>query len=298
MPTPTESYLNNPYFFPIAPESTRWQYISAITAFLVLYAFSIFIIKTNTDLMIVESANQTPGFFFVILTGMYINTQRIVPEIIAGILIYIAIIILLYSNKKYKALKNCFNAGLCFGFSILLVNEFIIFLLIIFITLLLIRSFNWREFVSLISGILCILTIVCSLIYLYGDFNAFVGTLKYPFDIKTSVGISNNTHSLYIFLPIIILSIIAIFSKFTLKTSQNTFTRNSQNIIITFLVFSIIYFISPYANKEAIVILYAPLSLLLANLFIKTRKLASYILLCSLIGCVIFLQIIQYKIFY
>lgn len=296
MPTPIESYETPSYFFPTVIESTKWKYLSAIAAFIIYYIFSLLIIKTNADLVIVESAYQSPGIFFILLTGIYINIQRVIPETLAGMLIFIAIIRIFYSYKKFNALGNCFDAGLLFGIAVLLVSKYILFFLILIIALVTIRPFKFREIISMIFGSLCVFIIVISFIFLYGDFDKFIFITTSSFT-KTFTRV-NNINNLYIFLPVIVISTIAIASKFVLNISQNIFTRKAQNVLISFLLFSLIYFTSPLSNNESVGIIYAPLSLLLSNLFIKTNKPANYSLLMGIIACIIFLQIFQYKIFY
>ncbi|MDR2010778.1 MAG: DUF6427 family protein [Bacteroidales bacterium] len=295
MPQPTESYEHYSYIFPELGESRMFQYISAVVALLVYYAFAFFIIKTNLDLSIVESAYQSPGIFYVIITGLYVNVQRILPEIFASMLLYMSVVSIFYSYKKFKAYGNCFDAGLLFGLSILLVYKFVIFLPLLIIALIIIRPFTLKELISLIMGIFCPLVIAGSIIYLYFDFSELLSTI---YDTFSEYHIRINKYNLYIFLPVLILSVIAIISKFVLNVSQNIFTRKAQNILIFYLFFAIIYFISPFANNEQVIVFFAPLSLLLSYIFVNTGRISGIILFWGVLLCMFFLQIIQFKIIY
>lgn len=295
MPTPIESYEYHTYIFPQFGELMVWKYLSAILAFFCYYIFAILIIKTNSDLTIVESAYQTPGLFFAILTGLYINVQRIIPEMVSGLLIYLSLLRLLYSYKHFKSFGNCFDSGFLFGLTIIISYKFIFFFPILIIGLVIVRPFKLKEFISMMLGILSVLFITCSLIYLYADFSIF----KYSIiESLSQTFIRFNKYNFYIFLPLIILSIIVIVSKFTLNIPQNIFTRKAQNVLIISLIFSLLYFLSPIASNESVVVIFAPLSLLISNIFVNTSKSAGTILFYGILFCILFLQIIQFKIIY
>ncbi|MDL2262027.1 DUF6427 family protein [Bacteroidales bacterium OttesenSCG-928-I21] len=295
MPQPIESYEYYSLIFPEFGESLLSQYLSVIVAFIIYYGFAVFLIKTNLELSIVESAYQTPGIFFVMLSGIYVNAQRILPEIIASMLLSMAIISIFFAYKKMKIYGTGFNVGLLYSLSVLVVPKFILFFPLLIFALFVVRPVSMREIVSLIIGFVCPIILAGSIVFLYFDFQEFI------MNIGNALTVSYNrisSYNFYVFSPILILAIIVLIAKLFLRVSQSVLSRKGQNVFSIFLLVSIIYFISPFANNELIVILFAPLSILLSYIFVNASKIVATFTFVGLFLGIIALQIAQLYLIY
>lgn len=292
MPTAIESYEAHSLIFSSVPETTFFKYFSAIFAFAAFYSIGILLVKINSDLLIVESAYQSPGVIFALLTGFFINSQRITPVMISGILVFLSVVIIMYSYKKYKAYSNCFNSGLVFAIAILIYPKLVAFLPLLIIALFITKTVEWREIVILFMGILSPLILFFSLIGLYGNISDVWKEIQTAF----SQSIQTARYSAYyalILSPFILLTIAALISKYTVVISKKVSTRKFQTLIAVILLFFFVYFIAPIAENESVILLYAPVSLLISNVVINSGKRTSRMFLYGIFVFICFTQFFQ-----
>jgi hypothetical protein len=292
MPTPIETTNTISALFFECPETVFCKYMTSILAFALFFAMGLLIIYINSDLQIIEGGYQTPGVIFVLLTGAFINVQRMIPEMIASLFLAFAIYRLIAAYKKYKAFSNCFDAGFLMSCSILFINKTIFFIPIIIFSLYIIRPFYWRDLVILFFGILTPIILSFSIIYLFGDFVAFRQNLASGL-FETSIATKYSVYNYIIFSSIVILSIIAIVSRFTLGVSKKVSARKFLSVLVVVTAASLLYFASPIATNESIVFLFAPLSLLLTNLLVHAKKLSGALVFYGLIVSVVISQVFQ-----
>ncbi len=292
MPTATENYEIKNLIFTEFPSTIFYKYFSAIIAFIVFFCLGLLIIKVNSDLLIVESAYQSPGVIYVLFTGFFINSQRITPVMLSGILIFISVIIIMYSYQKFKANSNCFNAGLIFAMAILLSPKFVCFLPLLVIALFITKSVHWRELVVLVMGILTPLIIFFSFAWLYGDINSVGNKISASFT-QTFASVRYSTYYFLILIPAVIWSIIAIFSRYTVGVSKKVSTRKFQTLTAISILFFVAYFISPVSDNETISILYAPASMLIPNIIINSKRGSTLVIFYGIIISLVFSQFFQ-----
>ncbi|MDD3740548.1 MAG: DUF6427 family protein, partial [Bacteroidales bacterium] len=278
MPTAIENFESYNLFFNSFPETIFYKYFSTILGFLAVFFFALILNKTNSDLLIVKSAYQSPGVFFILLSGTYINSQRMTPILLSAILLFLSILILMYSYQKFKAFDNGFNSGLVFSLGVLIFPKLIFFFPFLIFTLFYIKPIQWRELVVFFMGILTPLIMYISIVWLYGNINPLFSKLDVIFSQIFSSGKYSLFYSL-VLLPPIIWGILSIIAKYYFKTSNKISTRKFQNLIVIFIPYFVILFFSPIIENEAIVFLYAPLSLLFSNIIISAeQKVGSFFL--------------------
>lgn len=292
MPTAIEKFETQSLFFNSFPETIFNKYFFSIIGFIVFLIFALVIIKINSDLLIVKSAYQSPGLIFILLSGIFINSQRITPVLLAAILLFLSIMILMYSYQKFKAFDNCFNSGLVFSLGLLIFPKLIFFLPFILFTLFFIKSIQWREFVIFIMGLLTPLIMFFSFFWLYNDINSVIKQIGEIFSQTFSTEKYTIFHSV-VLIPPLIWAILTIFAKYLYSPSNKVSARKFQTVLEIFVFYFIILYLSPLMENEAVVLLYAPLCLLISNLIINTGKKVSLFFLYGIIITLCFSQFFQ-----
>lgn len=292
MPTSIEDY-ETIGLFSLNPGQTLFlKYLSAFLAFSAFYLFSLLLIKFNSDLLIVENAYQSPGFFFVLLSGFFINSQQLNPLIFAGMLIFVSIAMLMYGHNKYIALSNAFNSSFIFAVAVLIYPKTIVFAPIIIISMFVVKPVSWRELAALLMGFLAPLILYFSIAWLYGDFIA-VYTKTIDSISQIFPNIRYTRHNFMVQAPIIICAIILIFSTFTTKMPRKVSTRKFQTITNLFLLYSLLFFITPFFPNESVVILYAPVAIFLSGIITNASEKIRIITFWGLVVSILFSQFIQ-----
>jgi hypothetical protein len=292
MPTSIEAYETIGLLSLNLGQTLFLKYLSAFLAFVTFYLFALLLIKINSDLLFVENAYQSPGFFFVMLSGFFINSQQINPLIFAGMLIFISVAIQMNGHNKYIALSNAFNSGFVFAIAVLIYPKTIVFAPLIIISLFIVKPVNWRELMVILMGFLSPLILYYTIAWLYGDFGSvFTKTINSVSQIFPNVRYTR--HNILVQAPIILWAIILSFSGFLTKLPRKVTTRKFQTIINIFLLYSLLFFITPFSPNESIVLMYAPAAIFLAGIITYAGSKIRIITFWGLIASIFFSQIIQ-----
>ncbi|MDD2386511.1 MAG: DUF6427 family protein [Bacteroidales bacterium] len=292
MPTEIETYELSNYFLPQFPETVFMKYLSAVLSFMLYYGFALIIIKINSNSIIIENAYQAPGIVFVLLTGFFINAQRVLPETIASIILFFAIIRIFGTYQKLSTNKYVFDAAILVAISSLLVHKLIFAIPLILIVLIIIKPIKVKEFIVFFTGILITYIVVITIIWLLGDLDSVYQTVLSAMKFKYT-DFKYVALNYIVFLPIIILSLIAIISKFTIDTPKKISTRRFQTSIVLILVVLSLFFLGPYSTNESVILLFPWLSLLISNVLINAKKIFVSIIFGGLILSLVAVQIVQ-----
>ncbi|HOZ29978.1 MAG TPA: DUF6427 family protein [Bacteroidales bacterium] len=292
MPTDIENFESYNLLFKTLPETIFFKYLVTICGFVVVFLFSLLINKTNSELLIVKSAYQSPGMFFVILSGAYINSQRLTPILIASMLLFLSILILMHCYQKYKAFDNCFNSGLVFSLGVLIFPKLIFFFPLLVFVLFYIKPVQLRELLVFIMGVFTPTTLYFSALWLYGDLNSAIIKLETIFSQTFSSGRYSLFFALVLLNPII-WAIITIIAKYLYNPSNKVSTRKFQTIIVILVLYFVILYISSLIENEAIVVLFAPLCFLFSNIVINAGKNVSLFFLYGLLISIFVSQFFQ-----
>jgi len=270
MPTAIENFETYNLIFKDLPETIFSQYFVSIIGFVAIFLFALLINKSNSELLIVKSAYQSPGMFYVILSGLYINAQRLTPLLLSSILLFISILILMHSYQKYKAFDNCYNAGLVFGIGILVFPKLILFFPLLVFALFYIKPVQIRELLLLLMGIFTPLILFISFVWLYGDLKSEMTKLSIIFSQTFQKGKFSFFYIIVLLNPVL-WAILTIIAKYLYSPSNKVSTRKFQTIIVIMVLYFLFLYISPLFENEAIVFLYAPLCFLFSNIIISAK---------------------------
>ncbi|MDD2634323.1 MAG: hypothetical protein PHW82_02360 [Bacteroidales bacterium] len=292
MPTEIETYELSNCLLPQFSETVFMKYLSTVLSFLIYYSFALIIIKINSNLIIIENAYQSPGIVFVLLTGFFINAQRVLPETIASITLFFAIIRIFETYKKLSPNKYVFDAAVLVAISSLLMHKLVFIIPLIIIIIFIIKPVKLKELFVFLTGILLTYIVAITIIWLLGDIELVYESVK-------STIVFNYTHHKYValnyivFTPIIFVTLIAIISRFTIETPKKISTRRFQTTIALLLVVLSLFFISPYSRNESVVLMFPWLSLLVSNILINAKSVFVSITFGGFFLSLIVAQIVQ-----
>ncbi len=292
MPTPIETYEIHNWLIPKFPETIFFQYLSSILAFLFLYLFALLLIQYNSKLNIIENSYQCPGIIFILLSGTYINIQRILPETFASFTLFYATIRIFKSYNKNNAYSNMLDAGIFTAISIFLFHKLIFIIPILVLVIFIVRAAKWRDIVIYFLGLLTSVSVGIILIWLYGKPDIFLQSLEFAIETKYNLIRYSSLNSI-IFIPILIIAILSIISRYTVIIPRKISTRKFQTSLLLILIVLSIFFISPHSTNEAIILLYPFLSLLFTNIIINAKQIYIYIIFWGFVISILFSQIIQ-----
>lgn len=262
------------YFFILSiikPFPTALYFLSALTLIIIQAIHLNNIINKHE---VLYKSSLLPGLFFILLSCAIPQFISFHPLIIVNsILIFILDkIFRLYKNETPLALD--FDICVLLSVATLFYFPAIIFILIYAIGLIILRPFSWRDWIVGLMGFLTPVFFVILYFFLTERLNEF-GEMVFRNEITRQFNIKNAIPPGYPF-TVVLVSIVSLLSILKLRGSfyKNVAkTRNYQQIILFFLVVSLLFLIfTPSAALYRFSILAIPLSVVIAYYFLAAKK--------------------------
>jgi hypothetical protein len=177
-----------------------------------------------------------PALLYITVSGIFASFLTLSAPLICNFLLIWMLQKLLDFYKTEEATSTAYDLGLLVGIGTLIYFPFISLFLVIWIGLLIFRTFNWHEWISGLMGILTILFFLSVYYYCTDHLNAF-NALWASFNADIP---SISTKILYRFLVLVPLVFIFILALFRLQTN---FLKSMVMVRKTFQVLFFILFI-------------------------------------------------------
>jgi hypothetical protein len=270
-----EAFVPLPYSMPAYTFVMKYLtniIMSGIIALLLIILQAFYLVYINKVYNFISQRTFLTSLLFVLISSAFLNLHYLHPAIIANIFILLTIVEIFSSYRKPKVYKESFNAGFLIAVAgLFYVNaNFLIFF--VFVSLMILHSFNWREWFAVILGFVTPYLITLFLYYYTDSWSELQLISKAIFEYHSPKLIWPLSY--YIFSGI--LSAIAIISIFKLSTSYSNnkiSTRNYFSLFTILLIFVFsIFLVVPFASIELIVILAIPISYLMANYYLSSAN--------------------------
>jgi hypothetical protein len=266
---------------------------ASILAFLLWMVHSFFLVWLNTKFFFLNERSFLPAFFFVLSSGIFLPLQRLNPVIISSLLLLFSLERIFISNRQTRTVFSFFDAGLLIGVGSLFYANLIFYFLIVWIGLVLLRPFIWREWVSSVIGLATPFVFTVSYYFLMEEgiiidfFNTFQSNIFLPFNYM-NFDIPGIIFLSYLGFLIFVASFRMIRFFSVKKVSSRKFFKLSFWV---FILTVILYFTIPSASVELLIILLIPVSYLLTHFFLglKTQWLGEVLFLIYIAG-IVFIQ--------
>ena len=128
--------------------------LSRIIAFIFVLIQSFLLYRINLRFVLIQKRTYLPFLLFVVLTGFIPELHSLNEVLIASLFIILATGILMSSNEAESNSYKFFDAGLMIGLGMMFYSPMIYFLIYLWISTSVLRSFYWREYVYPVLGII------------------------------------------------------------------------------------------------------------------------------------------------
>ena len=211
------------------------------------------------------------AFIFLFLLSLTIKLTDVLPVLIAMSLFLIAMKKIMNTLRKKTVLFDFFNVGLLMSAASFFWFNALYFSLIIFSSLLILRTVNWREwFVPLIGIFVPYFIIISFYFFIFSNFD-IVFDLFNIITLKESMPfIEMNT-----VFSVIYITLISLFATVLIISRYRTFEKNTQDYyriyFILFLFTLAVIFLIPGYRFSALTIIPVSLTIPLSRYFINSK---------------------------
>ncbi|MEW5845097.1 MAG: DUF6427 family protein [Bacteroidota bacterium] len=139
-----------PFYGALASYLNRYPFWLNIVSFALFFVSGIYLLALNNKYIILKSRSYLPALFFALCAAAFLPIQRLNPALVSLILVLLSIdhLFAIYQNRE--PLDNLFRAGLAVGMATLFYAPAVTVAIWALLTLLVLRSFNVREWFVLI----------------------------------------------------------------------------------------------------------------------------------------------------
>lgn len=241
---------------------------------------------------IVEKANYIPPFLYVFFGSITMSNSLLHPSLVANVFILISLIYVTETYREENVLSQIFGGALFTSLATFFYINYAFFIFFYFIALIILRAFNWREWLVAVLGLAAPVFIYTCIGYLINlpFTNFFVYFLNLFTNFQRPV-ISEYFYPLFFYLIILLLLVAG--KHFTKGLGGKIKTQKKMGLMYWLLLLSLINFFSKNNNSYfPLVASIIPISVLLSDYFynIKQLKISNtllFLLLAS--GALVFL---------
>lgn len=274
-----------------------------ITSKLAINALNFFFIGIGVLLVSLISVNQEitdkqnyfPVFLYLLLCVVGVSPLQITSQIFTNVFVLFSIYRLLDTYRKDYVLRQIFEAAFWLSFSSFITISSVISFPLFFIILLILRPFNWREWVIAVIGFATPLFMYECMAYL-SNFNQgyLFDAIELYFQFMKVPSFSE--YYLPLSISLFVLLVISFFHSLVNGFGNTVKKQRAKSILLWFLFFSTFGFFSGGANSCNIILVYAfPISFFIGDFLfsLKQTKITNTIL-AILIFCVTLVFLGQY----
>jgi len=265
-------FYPSPVYSPLQFIEYSFPRITVIISFFLLVLSGFLLTRLNVRFFFIPTRTQLPAFFFILICSSFIPLQRLNPVLISVIFLIMAVFKIFDTYKKERLCYNFFDAALLISAGSLFYFNLIFLIVVIWIGLIILRPFIWREWIFTIIGLLVPYIILFFYYYMMDlDIKSLLGTYKSYFLYKSydiNFDLSYKLLAVYYLLMLIISSIYMI----AVYPVKKIYARKYFMFFLwLFIVAIIIYFFIPSAGYEMIIIASLSISFLLAHFFVNVK---------------------------
>ena len=285
-----ESYTK--FFIQIPSTSTLSPIINiCIAAFIVLVQAVLFNRIINNHGLLAKPS-YLPALLYITGSSLFLQFLILSPPLICNFLLIWMMDKFMKIGKSSKAMMMMLDLGMIIAIGTLIYFPFIVLLLMLWLSLMLYRSFNWREWIAGLIGFLTIFFFIAVYYYWNDNINQFYKIWK-PLTNSFPSVLQINYDDYLVLIPVVLILILA-----TLQLRENFFrsfisTRKAFQMLFFIFIITILSFYTKSDFRVYHFILSVPPgAVLLAYYFSNAKKRWVYE---SLFGILVIL--IQYFLF-
>ena len=213
-----------------------------------------------------------PALLYITGSSLFLQFLILSPPLICNFLLIWIMDKFLKIGKNQNAMMTMFDIGMIIAIGTLIYFPFIVLLIMLWLALLLYRSFNWREWVSGIIGFLTIFFFI-AVFYYWNDNLAQFYKIWRPLANKFPSVLKINLNDYLVLIPVTLIIILA-----SLQLRENFFrsfisTRKAFQMLFFMFVVSIIsFYTKPDFRVYHFLLSVPPGAVLLAYYFSNAKK--------------------------
>ena len=255
---------------------SRYPFVLTLTSCILVFCESLLIYHIIEKNEITGNKSYLPAIVYIILMSLQPEMFSLHPIVIANLFMLLALKKLMQTYRKETAYSEAFDTGFFISLAALFYIPSLIFILLLWIGLVIIRPFIWREWVISFIGLL--LPWIFLVFYYYWENK--LDTLQYDAIYYTVIAPKKSFNQLVFsfseYFQIAFLLVAAFFSAGRFLFDLNKSTVQSRSNLLLLLYFFILAFVSVFIAPSYAIsylsFLAIPFSVFFSNYLLNAKK--------------------------
>ncbi len=247
--------------------------LSKIIALFFFFIISIMIVRLNTRYFIIPSRTQLPAVIYMFIVSSDVTLHKFSPVILSCLFLVLAVNRVFASYKYEGVAYHFFDAALLISLSSLIYINALFFISFVWLGLILLRTFKWREWIFTIIGL--VLPYLFLSVYFYGTDRSIKESLFYAISNNFEDRIPFTDKIAGIYIIVIVLSVFIIISSLFMMHKFDTKKIHARKYFLfffwMFIILILLFILLPSYGGEYILFAAIPLTFLLSHYFIFTK---------------------------
>lgn len=290
--------MNMPFYGFIAEHCNYNKFPSLFFTFILVLLQGFLLVQFNKKHILINYRTYLPAFFYILISGSFVQLQRLNPVLIGSIFIFAAVNFIFSTYRTEYALNKLYLAGFFVSIASLFWGPLAIFILIIWVSLSILRPFIGREWVVGLLGFFTPYLFVFVYFFVFLPESLFIQLMDHFFASFHVLKVFHQLHySYYIFYGFLfLLIIVASYTILANYQKKKIKTRKYFEINWWLFLFSLsLFLIFKNVKYEIIYLMSIPVSFLFADYFYTVkRNWYLDILLLILLSSLVHIQIIAH----
>ncbi|WP_443936911.1 DUF6427 family protein [Pedobacter sp. MW01-1-1] len=245
---------------------------NVVLATLLIYLQAIIFNKIINNHNLLGKPSYLTAFMYVTGTSLFSSFMVLSPALLCNFLLIWMIDRFLKIGKSGNSMMAVFDMGMIIAIGTLLYFPFISMILMIFLSLLLFRSFNWREWSAGLIGFLTIFFFLAVYYYWNDNLSSFFEIWK-PLANKFPSNFKINYNNYLVLIPVAVilgLALLQLREKFF--RSYISTRKGFQLLFFMFIVAGLCFYLKPEVRTWHFLLCVPPVSVLMAYYFTNAKK--------------------------
>ena len=267
-----------------------------IAAFLMMIVVSVLLVNFNTEVFFIGERQFFPALIYILIIGLMLGQHILNPVLPAAIFLIPAIQRIMMAYKLQWTPFPFFDAGLLIGTGSLFYAGLIWFGLLVFVGIIILRTWGIREFIVSLAGLATPLFIFSGFYYVAGnDMGELLVAVKHNLFLRSSDSGPDIFSKAGLAIAAFITLICLVHLLFALNSKKVKSRKTFVLLIWTFLISAVMTILFNSVSYEIIWLAAIPMSYFVSHYFVFARKRwVPDIMLVTLIMMVMVIQLLRF----
>ena len=149
-------------------------YALSVLAFLLIFAQALLLNSLINNIKLFPFGTYVPAMVYVLMASLFREFLFLTPALLANTFIILVLGKAVKFYRQHQCTADIFDMGMLIGAASLFYKPALLLLVLLFVALAVMRSFNWREWAIGISGFLVIYFLTGTWYFVTGDWKDFI----------------------------------------------------------------------------------------------------------------------------